>query len=69
MNLLKCRGLKEDPCGTPDFTGTGKGSRNTNRKLSVGQTAMKRTDITRGKFEVSKLTKKQIMGNNIKSTI
>jgi hypothetical protein len=47
----------------------GKGSRNTNRSLSIGQITVKPIDVTRGKSEVIKLTKKYeyMMQNNVKS--
>jgi hypothetical protein len=50
------------PCGTPDFTKYE--NENTYRRTSIGQITMEPINTTR---EKSKLMKKEIVGNKLKS--
>jgi hypothetical protein len=48
-----------DPCGTLRLHNTRKqkGTTNMNKRLSIGQIAVKPIDLTRGKSSINKLTK------------
>jgi hypothetical protein len=66
--ILKINGPKSGSYGTPDITTYEKVRVPEIRtELSIGQRILKPIDITGGKSEVRKLTKKYIMGNNAKN--
>jgi hypothetical protein len=68
--MLKSRGPKVEPWGSPDFTGKENESvpRNKYTGVSIIKIAMKPINITGKESKITKLMEKNVMGNDIKST-